>query len=266
MDGGWNATILGVLLVVGVVNTSITILALMFLERERSFRATEREELYNQIRVLVVELTAATAEVRDLRAKSIVPLQPDVILPKLPTPSASETVKLVEHKGISILACIGDGPGLDRDLVALRKVRNRTKFMVDFRRIAPLKADILRDAVVRAQVNDAPYRYVHISAHMGDGFVQFTDGPVSAEWLRDVLVDCEVLVLAGCNSSTLANTIGGVVSFVVSIGGEVTHDDAVLFTEVFWEAIWREDSPLAAFNAARARCTMDVREFLDMRM
>jgi len=165
----------------------------------------------------------------------------------------------------SLLVVIGPDPNLQIDLVALRKVKTHTG--LDFSRRLSATKEMLQADLSRARVAGSPIPYVHISAHMGPGGVQLSDGKggidlVGGAELSEILQDVQVLVMAGCESTVIGDLLG-VVPYVITLKEEVTHTDAMNFTDVFWREIGSGATPDKAFYTAIDRVPA-VSEFAEL--
>jgi hypothetical protein len=158
-----------------------------------------------------------------------------------------------------LLALTGPDPQLSIDIAALRAVKADAN--LDFQRIEHATRDDLDAYLRRERSHGRPVRYVHIASHADSNGVQFADGLADGSWLSAMLQGVQVLVLAGCKSDRVGDWLS-VVPYVVSLADRISHQDAAILTQHFWSGVARGLDPGEALDAALARCSPVVSEFV----
>ena len=108
-----------------------------------------------------------------------------------------------------------------------------------------------------------PIKYIHIAAHMSHEGIQL-DRLVTVAELSEVLADAEILVLSGCRSDVMGDYLG-VVPTVISMREQISHADAAVFTQVFWEEVAKHyGNGAAALETTLERVPTNVAEFVEL--
>lgn len=160
-----------------------------------------------------------------------------------------------------LLVGIAADPALAVDLTVFRDVCRGGA--LQWKRLMPLTLVSLKRHLDRKRRAGNGYRYLHLACHGGPEGLRFDDGLATGEALSEHLAGVEVLVLAACSADAVGDLLG-VVPFVVSMAEEITHEDARVFGEVFWEAVAMGLHPERAFAQALERCPPVVAEFAEL--
>lgn len=160
-----------------------------------------------------------------------------------------------------LLVGIGSDKALQVDLASLRQVQARTDLR--FSRVMPATFDALRRTLQRYRSAGMPIQYVHLSVHASPQGVMLADGVVDGLKLSEILAGVDVLVIAGCSSDAVGDLLGAA-RHVISMREAIAHDDARVFTEIFWTAIGEGLKPQEAFNRVLDRAPASVAEFVEM--
>lgn len=160
-----------------------------------------------------------------------------------------------------LLVGIGGDQALQVDLASLRQVQARTGLR--FSRVMPATFDALRRTLQRYRSAGMPVQYVHLSMHASPKAVVLADGPVDGLKLSEILAGVEVLVIAGCSADAVGDLLGAA-RHVISMREAISHEDARVFTEIFWTAIGEGLNPQEAFNRVLDRAPASVAEFVEM--
>ena len=184
-------------------------------------------------------------------------------------PSASASSGAAEDAGVStvhapsrrrmLLVCVGADGDLLIDLAALRAVRSATGLAFQ-RLIAPTRrkfAEYLR----RERGLGRPVELLHLALHVAPEGVAFSDGLADGNWLSERLSGVNVMLLAGCSGESVGDWLG-VVPHVVTLGEEISHEDAAALTQYFWQGIGLGEEPGAALDAALGHCPPAVAEYV----
>jgi hypothetical protein len=158
-----------------------------------------------------------------------------------------------------LLLVLGSERRVNVDLAAARAVRRQTG--LDFVRVQDATAETIERHLDRARALGRPFDYVHIAAHGDRQGVELGGQLVTWDWLSGVLDGVQVLVVAACESTILADWLG-VVPYVVSVSERVENEDAGRFAQAFWMEIGRGVAPAEAYDRALARCPAQMREFV----
>lgn len=199
------------------------------------------KELEAQVKFLLDELTKTKLEIEVLKKNT-------QALRQNATPPAPRV----------LLICGGDDRFCNSDRQALRRAN------VPFERLVhATKADII--AELRRKREDAnPWRRVHISAHASSEGILLADGMADPAWWNEVLDGVTGIVLAACKTMAVADSVAGLVPYVVAIRENINNEDASQFTFSFWRAVADGLFMPEAFERAVAE-TPQVAEFVSLR-
>lgn len=157
----------------------------------------------------------------------------------------------------ALLVALGADALLGMDLAVLREVQRETGLRLT--RLWPVTKANLKRALDRVRVNQQAV-YLHFGVHAGPDGLEFADGVVDGVWLSEQLRGVLVVLIAGCEADRVGDLLG-VVPAVVSMAEQISHEDAAVFTRVFWGNIGRGLDAQAAFDDAVDRCPPGVAEF-----
>jgi hypothetical protein len=159
----------------------------------------------------------------------------------------------------ALLVCVGPDPALAYDLAMLRAVKQQTG--LHFERMVNCTADDLVQQLRRERSHGRPVRWLHLACHGGPDGVQLADGIVDGEWLSAHLQGVEVLLVAACRGDRVGDWLA-VVPWVVTLREEISHGDAGTLAHYFWLAMAGGAGPADALEAALARSSPHVAEFV----
>ena len=154
-----------------------------------------------------------------------------------------------------LLIVLGKDDALKVDLAALRAaIRDNPNWRII--RMVDGNPESLKSLLNGYRQSGNPIRYVHFAMHGNNPLL----APV---WLSEQLAGVEVCVLMACSSDITARLIG-VVSYVVGLREEITHEEAWSFSRVFWQAIAGGIAPDIAFYESLERIPPGVAEFAEL--
>lgn len=163
-----------------------------------------------------------------------------------------------ESKEAHLMLAVGSDPALRSDVDALRSVRGATG--LEFIQLLNVSLAKLTTALARERANEQPV-LLHLAVHAGVEGVLLEEGWIPAAVLSGALTGVRVLVLASCNGSGILDGLRSI-PFVVAIDAEITHEDASLFTRLFWSSVGKGMSPEKALRSVLPRLPNAVREFI----
>jgi hypothetical protein len=209
-----------------------------------------REGLYESSR----RESAALLQVNELR------MTVQHLMSELDTVRQAQTqLSHVVHSRRRLLLVLGADRRFNVDLAAARAVRAKTG--LDFIRVHDATADKIQRHLDRARATGNAIDYMHIASHGNDKGIDLGGQLLTWDWLSGVLDGVQVLVVAACESTILADWLG-VVPYVVSVSESVDNEDAGRFSQAFWMEIGRGVAPGEAYDRALARCPAQMREFV----
>lgn len=197
--------------------------------------------LRKQVDFLIKELSDARGEIEQLKKNSTY-LTQIVTMP----------VKVLLICGDSDEFCNADRQALRRADVSFERLTNATQ-------------DRIREELRRKREDDRPWIMAHISSHAGDAGIRLADGLITPPaWWNEQLDGFVCVVLAACQTMTVADSIAGLVRYVVAIREDIGNIDASQFTFSFWRAVHKGASIPDAFDRAK-RETPQVAEYVVLR-
>lgn len=124
---------------------------------------------------------------------------------------------------------------------------------VNYRRLSKADKTALDDELRRRRQEDALYKYIVFSGHMSDEGMYMADGDIlDSYWLNSNLAGVKLVILNGCESTTIASDLVGVVDYVISMSEKIPNKVAGGFLWAFWNAMKEEKSIPGAFGIAKA--------------
>lgn len=156
-----------------------------------------------------------------------------------------------------LLICGPDNNLCLADRTALRRAG------IAFHRLINASRDDVENELRRRRQDNTLYPWVHVTAHAGKEGVLLADGLADADWWSDTFDGVEVLFLASCTSSAVADKLAGMMA-VVYMQEDVKSADAADFTYAFWSSMAVKNDPLEAYRQA-LRAVPAVAEFVDFR-
>lgn len=201
----------------------------------------EKEELKRQLQ----ENAALRREVEDP--------QDTPHMPMTTTPNTKPTTRLLIVTG-------SDSPDLALDIDAARGVEKDTKMRVRLINNADLAK--IKEHIDRARSTGKPYSNVHFAVHSDEKGMYLNGQLVTSQQLSEVLKGVDVLLIAGCESSSMADGLNSV-DYVVSMTKKVPHKDAMYFSKAFWREIGLGNHPDDALSAAFERSPAVMSEYVE---
>lgn len=132
-----------------------------------------------------------------------------------------------------------------QDEVALNKAK------MPYRRIVGATRDKIEQELRKARQQKTMYRYIVFSAHSNTSGVKLADDTyLDAYWLNQNLIGAEIVVLANCKSSDVANGLINIVPYVISMLESIPTQASQSFIEVFWTNIVDGNDVEMAFTEA----------------
>lgn len=161
------------------------------------------------------------------------------------------------HPNKVLIVCVGSpDKGLGLDLATIRAVRTDTG--LEIQTIQDPSPDNLKKFLDRARMKQ-DHIYVHLAVKADKEGYQLGETIVDASWLSSVLNGAIVLLVAGADSDNVGDFLG-VVPYVITMSGGVTHRDAAIFSRLFWTEIGRGIGPSLALTRALDRSPGTIRE------
>ena len=161
--------------------------------------------------------------------------------------------------GRTRFVCVGADAALMLDLAALRAVRAATG--LKFRRLLDATQAKFAEALRRERGLGRPVELLHLALHASPEGVAFADGVADGNWLSERLFGVRIMLLASCRGDSVGDWLG-VVPHVITLSEEITHEDAAVLTQHFWQGIGSGLEPGAALDAALQYCPPAVGELV----
>jgi hypothetical protein len=156
-----------------------------------------------------------------------------------------------------LLICGPDNTLCNSDRHALRRAQ------VSFQRILEATKEAVRRELQRKREAGEIYPWIHITAHATEEGIGLMDGIAPPGFWNEVLDGVEVVFLAACKTSRVADELAGMVT-VVYISEDIGDRDASSFTYAFWRRMREHRDPVEAYRRAITEATQ-VAEFTDIR-
>jgi PAS domain-containing protein len=181
---------------------------------EKKRYETRIDELEKQVRFLLGELTRANNKIQELE-KSTAALRQ----------SASVPARV-------LLICGNEDRFCNADRQALRRAN------VSFERLTGANKERIKAELRRKREDGRAWRMAQVSSHAGDAGIHLADGQLAEpEWWNETLEGFVCVVLAACQTMTVADAIAGLVRYVVAIREDIYDADAAEFTFSFWRGV-----------------------------
>lgn len=143
------------------------------------------------------------------------------------------------------------------DLATLRAVNEQTGLPFE---VIDATSDKLTDVLDRSRSRQA-ITYLHLAIKSDNEGYQLQDKIVTADWLSDILRGVVIMVVAGSDSSRIADLLG-VVPYVVSMNDKVTARDTAIFSRAFWTEVGRGVGASKALEEAFKRAPARMKEYV----
>ena len=214
---------------------------------------TRNSELLAQVHFLVAELkrTGAAQGVLAARVNELM-LQQAATAQQVSRANRGDLVKPL------LLICADEDQLCNQDRNALRRAG------ISFQRLRNATKESIERELRRRRQDESLYPWLHITAHAGPGGVDLYDGLAPPTWWSDRLDGFDIVFLAACQGSNVADAIAGLVT-VVFLQEDVDNQDAADFTYVFWSNVIAGASAQEAY-ARGINVVPQISEFVDIRV
>lgn len=128
--------------------------------------------------------------------------------------------------------------------------RSLKRAQISFHRIVMATRDKIAAYMRGQRQNGTVPTWVHVTAHAEDAGIDLADGIAPPEWWAEMLDGVEVVMLAACKTSTVADALAGLTTVVFTYD-DIRDQDAADFTYAFWRRMRLYRDPQRAFNEAR---------------
>lgn len=234
--------------------------------------ASEREKiLQNQVDKLQKKLEESDKEIENLRKQvNFLVEQNEESLRKMvhveqineelkgEIDSLRKNTSLDNPQRVLIVVIGSQDSGLSLDLASIRAVKTDTG--LEIQTVSDVTPENLKRVLDAARRRNN-HIYVHLSVKADQDGYLIGNAIVDASWLSSILDGVIVLLVAGADSSYVGEFLG-VVPYVVSMKGDISHRDAALFARAFWSEIGRGMGPSMALRRALERAPYTIRDNL----
>lgn len=217
------------------------------IEQQRQRYEQRIRELEQRVDFLVSELQRAGIQIKELERKTSVPAAPDQRT--APEQSLSKPMLMI---------CGADATMCDLDRRAIRRAG------IPFQRLYHGTKAAVADELRRRRQDNTLYPWIHITAHAGAQGIALEDGIAPPSWWHEHLDGIEVVFLAACETSTVADDLAGLVGAVVFVQEPIENRDASDFTYAFWRRMREHGNARLAYQQAITEAPQ-VAEFTDIR-
>jgi hypothetical protein len=256
------------LILVLTVGLLIGILAVVLVVRNQQMPITKVLNGEARLQALVATLTAdLTTNKEDLAAanRKIGALTAELGVVRLELADVKRMLAVYQgdRDNQTLLVGIGPDPDLEEDLIRIRGVRTR-RGPIKIVRLSPLTAGGLANILQSSREVGRPIRWVHLATKATAKGVQMADGQCTGEWMSGEMTDVKVLVLAGCDTFAVGESLTGI-PLVVTTLEKISHDDAKSLAGVFWQAVANELAPPDVETWCRERLPGRIMEMVNLR-
>jgi hypothetical protein len=183
------------------------------MQSERKRYEERIRELEQRVEFLLKELTRANGKIEMLEKKSIPFGQ-----------IAASPARILLICGSDDRFCNADRLSLRRANVPVERLSNATK-------------EAIRQELRRKREDGNPWRRIHVSAHASDQGIALADGIADPAWWNETLNGVTGIVLAACQTMTVADAVAGLVPYVVAVREDIANADASEFVFSFWRGV-----------------------------
>lgn len=201
------------------------------------------KELEKRVDFLVDQLLRAGIHIADLEKA--------VATPKTAQPEKEPLSKPL------LLVCGDDSSITTLDRQSLRRAG------ISFHRLLSATKRSIEDELRRRRQDGSLYIWLHVAAHADDSGIALSDGYAPPAWWNEQLDGLQVVFLAACKTSKVADALAGLVT-VVFVQEEIESQDAADFTYAFWKRMKEHGNPTRAYRQAVEEVPQ-VSEFTDIR-
>lgn len=159
-----------------------------------------------------------------------------------------------------LLVVIGQDAALQLDEGSLRAMQGKTGR--GFRRVRNATLERMKDHLERGRINKRPYRHIHLAVHSQPDGIYLGGEIVTGLQLSELLKGVEILLIAGCESATIGDRLGGV-KWVLTMVEQVPNEDAAVFAQAFWTEIGLGQSPPDALAVALEAAPSGMDEYVE---
>lgn len=217
----------------------------------------EVEDLRRQVRIMVAQYDEAIGRLAKLQELYDATVDTNRQLrEQISNLTAGNVVSFNRPDKILMVLVGSKNSELSLDLATLRAVRTETG--MEIHEITDPTPEKLKRTLDRARMKQ-DHVYLHMAVNADSQGYEIGPEIVDSTWLSSVLSNVLVLVVAGTDSDQVGDFLG-VVPYVVTVAGGVTHRDAAIFSRVFWTEIGKGIGPTMALRRALERSPSAIRE------
>lgn len=217
----------------------------------------EVEDLRRQVRIMVAQYEEAIGKLGRLQEAYDQSMETNRQLREQVNNLSSGYVMRDSRPEKILLVLVGSpDAGLSLDLATLRAVRTETG--LEIQEITDPTPEKLKRALDRARMKQ-DHIYLHMAVKADKEGYLIGDTIVDAIWLSSILTNVIILVVAGTDSDNVGDFLG-VVPYVVTMSGGISHRDASIFSRAFWTEIGKGIGPSMALRRALDRSPGTIRE------
>jgi len=248
------------LIVIGICSAAGAALV-MHLARKRDPTAAKSLNGEKKLGEMVLILTNDLSEANQRIGK----LLSEIVQLKAMVSQLQTVVEVYQGSGESqtILVGIGSDPDLQVDLIRLRGV-TIDKGPVNLLRLAPVSAINLSKVLQSARERGRPIRWVHLATKATPKGIEMIDGVCSGTWLSGEMSDVKVLMISGCDTFEVGETLSGI-PVVATTLEKISHEDAKVLAGVFWQAVADGLTPPDIETRCRKRLPNKIMEMIYIR-
>lgn len=134
-----------------------------------------------------------------------------------------------------------------QDEVALNKAK------MPYRRIVDATQEKIERELRRARRQKSMFKYIIFSGHSDENGIKMADGTyLDGYWMNQNLLGVEIVLLAGCKTTHVADSMVNIVNNVISMNENISANASQSFSEVFWTNINDHGDVEKAFTEAVA--------------
>lgn len=217
------------------------------MEQQRQRYEGRIRELEKRVDFLVEQLQRAGIQIKELERKASQPAPDQRTAPEQP--------QLLSKPMLVI--CGADATMCDLDRRSIRRAG------IPFQRLYHATKPMVADELRRRRQDGTLYPWLHVTAHASQAGIELEDGVADPAWWHEHLDGVEVVFLAACETSAVADALAGLVT-VIFVQEQIENRDASDFTYAFWRRIREHGNARLAYQQAIAEAPQ-VAEFSDIR-